>query len=185
MSCEVVGFGCAKKRSEVGWVVALGDNMIWSKACRDFVVVVNRSDLSKIARPDTVTKTATDLGVGAAGEDLRVTSLALVIPTLIGSVASRAETWKTGDLAEPATNEDRLEVAGVTRSHDLSHGARVELVLELAAGGVGCILSIGLQGAVFGQSRHAHGSAPFVDNAHVVAASAAEGSTRSAGAAGR
>ena len=43
--------------------------------------------LSKIASPDGGVQTAADLGVGRAGEDIGVTSLAAVVPTLGSRVA--------------------------------------------------------------------------------------------------
>lgn len=126
--------------------------------------------LSQIARPDAVTEGATNLGVLGAGKNLGVAGLAGVVPALGGGVADAgAETWERGHFAKPAADEDGLEVAGVAWSHDLSHGAGVELVLESAAGRVGCVLGVGLELAVLGQGRQTHLGAPLLDDTHVAA----------------
>lgn len=78
--------------------------------------------LGKIARPDAIGKTAANLGVLGAGENLGVAGLASVIPALGSGVADRGtEARQVGKLTKPATDEDRLKVAIVTGSHDLGH----------------------------------------------------------------
>lgn len=99
--------------------------------------------------------------------------LASVIPTLRGRVADRGtETRQRGDLAQPAANEDGLEVAGVAGCHDLTHGARVQLVDELAVGVGGGFVGVALQHAALLEVGEAHLLAPLVDDANVARAGA-------------
>ena len=128
------------------------------------LIFVMRDRLSKIAAPDASVQCTADLGVVVRGEDLSVTGLALVGPALgLGG----ADTVKAGErrhLAEPATDEDVLEVVSVTGGKNLTVRAGVELVDHLSVGGDNGVHSVGLELSVVGKRLHTHLRAPCVDN---------------------
>lgn len=120
--------------------------------------------LGKIAAPDTSVQSTADLGVVVGGEDLSVTGLAVVGPAVgLGG----ADTIKTGEgrnLAEPATNENVLEVVSVTGGKNLAVRAGVELVDHLSVGGDNGVHGVGLELSIVGKRLQAHLRAPCVDN---------------------
>jgi len=123
---------------------------------------VNR--LSKIAAPDTSVQSTADLGVIVRGKDLSVTGLALVRPAIGLGGADTVKTGESRNLAEPATNENVLEVVSVTRGKDLAVRAGVELVDHLSVGGDNGVHGVGLELSVVGKRLQAHLCAPCVDN---------------------
>ena len=88
--------------------------------------VAQRSRLREVAAPDALVKSASDLGVRVGGEDLSVTGLASVGPALGLCGADAIETGERRHLAEPAADEDVLEVVSVAGSEDLTEGARAD-----------------------------------------------------------
>lgn len=112
-------------------------------------------------------QSAADLRVVVGGEDLGVAGLALVAPSIGLGRADTIKTGKAGDLAEPATDEDVLEVVSAAGGEDLAVGAGVELVDHLSVAGHDGVHGVGLElGAVL-EGLHAHLRAPLVDNALV------------------
>lgn len=69
-----------------------------------------------------------------------------VVPALIHGRADAVEAWEIWFLAEPATDVDAFEVAGVTRCKDLGHGTWVELVLHDSVIIIDGLLGVGLEG---------------------------------------
>ena len=96
-----------------------------------------------------------------------MTGLAVVSPAVGLSGADTVKTGESGDLAEPATDEDVLEVVSVTRGEDLTERARVELVDHLAVGGDNTVLGVGLELSVIGKSLQAQLGAPGVNDSLV------------------
>ena len=90
--------------------------------------------------------------------------LAFVRPALGLRGADAVETWGVWELAEPASNEDVLEVVGVTGGKDLGHGAGVELMLEATDGLVCGLLGVAGKFGVVRESAETHGSAPLGDD---------------------
>ena len=129
--------------------------------------VAQRSRLREVAAPDALVKSASDLGVRVGGEDLSVTGLASVGPALGLCGADAIETGERRHLAEPAADEDVLEVVSVAGSEDLTEGARVELVHHLAVGADDGVHGVGLELGVVREGLHAHLGAPCVDDALV------------------
>jgi len=123
--------------------------------------------LCQIASPDASVERASDLGVRGGRKDLGVAGLAVVGPARGHGVADAVKTRERWDLAEPATNEDVLEVGRGTWSQDLSHSARVELVDHRAVAVLDGLESVGLERVVFRELGHAHLLSPFVDDGHV------------------
>ena len=119
---------------------------------------------------------ASDLGVLVGGEDLSVAGLASVGPALGLLGADAVETGERGDLAEPAADEDVLEVVGVAGGKDLAEGAGVELVHHLAVGANDGVHGVGLELGVVLEGLHAHLGAPCVDDALVARGSGSSGS---------
>ena len=72
-----------------------------------------------------------------------------------------------GLLAEPATNEDVLEVFGLSGSEDLAERAGVELMDHLAVALGDALPGVGLKLGAHGKGRLANLLAVLVDNAHV------------------
>ena len=112
-------------------------------------------------------QSAADLGVVVRGENLSVTSLALVSPALGLSGANTLKTREGRNLAEPAANEDVLKVISITRSKDLAVRAGVKLVDHLAVGGDNRVQGVGLELSVVGKGLEAHLRTPSVDDALV------------------
>jgi hypothetical protein len=71
--------------------------------------------------------------------------LSLVIPSAGGGRADTVQARGVGKFAQPSTDVDALEVAGITRGQDLGKGAGVQFVLEATDGVVSGLLSIGDQ----------------------------------------
>ncbi len=109
-----------------------------------------------------------------------MTSLSAVAPALRSGRADAVQACKGGDLAEPATNVDFLEVASTARGKDLSHGARVEFVNQATNTVRAGLEGVSLEGAVLSKGRKAAGRAPLGDDGNVVPSAGADG--RSAGA---
>lgn len=130
---------------------------------------INR--LSEIAAPNALVQSTTDLGVAVGGENLGVTSLTLVSPSLGLSGADTVKTRETRDLAEPATHEDVLEVISITRSKDLAVRTGVKLVDHLAVGGDNSVHGVGLKLSVVGKSLEAQLRTPSVDDTLVAGSS--------------
>ena len=69
-----------------------------------------------------------------------------VVPALGGGGADAVQARERGDLAEPSTHIDILEVAGVPRGQDLGHGSRVQFMLQpshaIGAGFEGVVLEL-------------------------------------------
>jgi hypothetical protein len=139
-----------------------------------------KNRLCEIAAPDTGVQSATDLGVVVRSEDLGVASLALVGPAVGLGRADTVKTGEGGDLAEPATDKDVLEVVSVSGGKDLAEGAGVELVDHLAVGGDNRVHGVGLELLVVCKSLQAQLRTPSVNDALV----AGIGSRRSRGGRG-
>ena len=123
--------------------------------------------LSNVAAPDALCVGASDLGVVLAGEDVGVASLAVVGPALGHISADAVQAGHVGPLAEPATDEDALELVGLSGGEDLAEGAGVELVLHLAVAIIARLEGVGLEGGVLGELGETELGAPGVDCAHV------------------
>lgn len=96
-----------------------------------------------------------------------MTSLAVVGPSLRHGAADAVETGHVGPLAEPAADEDALELVGLTGCEDLAEGAGVELVLHLTVAVVAGLEGVALEGGVVGELGETELSTPGVDGAHV------------------
>ena len=123
--------------------------------------------LSNVTAPDALCVGASNLLVVWAGKDISVTSLAVVGPSLGHGAADAVETGHIGPLAEPAADEDALELIGLAGGEDLAEGAGVELVLHLAIAIVAGLESVALEGGVLGELGETELSTPGVDGAHV------------------
>jgi len=129
------------------------------------------TDLAQIAAHDALDASAADLLVVGAREDLGVASLSLVCPALGLLGADAVQAGQTGDLAEPAADEDVLELFHATGGKDLTHGAWVELVLHLAVALVAGVGGVVLEGFAVFEVGETELLAPFVDGGHVTRAS--------------
>jgi hypothetical protein len=125
--------------------------------------------LCKIAAPDTLVVLASDLGVVVGSEDLSVAGLALVAPALGHSAADAVKTGESGDLAEPATDENGEEGlhVGLAGGEDLTVSSRVELVLHDTVALNDNVHGVGLELGVALERLHAHLGAPLRDDVHV------------------
>jgi len=123
--------------------------------------------VSQIAAPDAVVKGATNLGVLRVSENLGVTGLALVCPSLGLRVAGTVETGKSGDLAEPSSDEDVLELVGGAGSEDLTVATGVKLVDHLAVALGNTVQGVGLELGVLLKGLETQLLAPLVNNSHV------------------
>lgn len=125
--------------------------------------------LSQIAAPDARLAAAANLAVAGRGEDIGVARLAHVVPAVGGRRADAVHAGHVRALAEPAADEDVVELVGLTGGEHLAHGAVVELVHHLAvalAGRLECVL---LELGAVSELLQAELAAPFVDDVHVAA----------------
>jgi len=96
-----------------------------------------------------------------------VTGLALVCPSLGLRVAGTVETGKSGDLAEPSSDEDVLELVGGAGSEDLTVATGVKLVDHLAVALGNTVQGVGLELGVLLKGLETQLLAPLVNNSHV------------------
>jgi hypothetical protein len=99
-----------------------------------------------------------------------VTGLVTVVPSLTSGVADAIQTWQRWDLAKPATNVAAGEflVGAVAGGKDLSHGARVELVVEVATRVGAGLGGVGLELGRLCQGAQASSSAPLRHDRHII-----------------
>lgn len=137
--------------------------------------------LGNIAAPDALGVGASNLGVAGAGEDVGVASFLVAIgilgvcPAFSLSCADTVHACHVGLLAEPATDEDVLEIIGLSGSKNLTETSGVELVLHLAVSVVAGLQGVGLKGGVVAEVGETELCAPGVDDAHVARVSGRSG----------
>lgn len=101
-----------------------------------------------------------------------MTGLASIVPACRHGAADSVKTWERWHLTEPATDEDRYKVVGITWGKNLGHGARVEFVDHLAVAVLCRLKGVSLELIALGQRSQAHLGSVFADNAHVAGVTA-------------
>lgn len=125
--------------------------------------------ISEIAAPDATGIGAADRLVAVRGEDVGVSSRR-VHPALRSSGALAVEAWQIRALAQPATDEDVVEIIRAAGSKHLAEGAVEELVHHLAVAVLGCLERIGFEFGALGELAETELDTVFVDNGHVAGA---------------
>jgi hypothetical protein len=101
-----------------------------------------------------------------------VARLAVVYPSILelSIVADAVKTGQAGHLAEPAADEDVLELVDRSRGKHLSESSGVELVLHLTLAIVAGLQGVVLESIVLGEGGEVHLLAPLVGNVEVTTA---------------